>query len=173
MQALINYGRKVGITAITTGDFKPLEGLITDAIDGDDRQQEAARPALYAAIHVLAQTLEAAKVAGLRFAVEPIDCHQLAYAETSGGGKYANAVNRIINDVVALRRDVPSMSVEWPSEVPAALPEPAVTPPPEPARTEPLEVRIVAMPARKTTAIVERDQNENIISTLHVETDTP
>lgn len=172
MQALIDHGRNIGFTALKSGDFAPLRSIVADTLADDSRKSAAATAALFGALHFFGQVLDSAKAVGVRFAVEPVDCSRLAYAAMSDLAEYDDLSVRIINDIVALRRDAPNLSIDWPSPAAEQInPEPIAVRVVEQPDSGPTEVRVVAMPPRHTETAIERDKAGNIVATKQVEVD--
>lgn len=160
MNAITEYGKDIAFSAFNTRDFSGIEKLWNDATANDAGRREAGWQVFAAVVAWFARFIEEARATGIRFNPEPATVNALAYLAATSRVDYLNAATRILYATKELVRAVPEIKI-MPGVV--AKPEPSAA---KPDPSEPIAVRIVSMPPRKTQAIIDRDEETMEVRSL-------
>lgn len=150
MDAIAKYGKDIAATAFNSRDFSPISALWKDATAEDAGRREVGALAFGAVVAWFARFIEDARTAGVRFNPEPATVNALAYLAATSQVDYLNAATRILYATKALVRAVPEIKVMQAAAV----------------KPEPIAVRIVSMPPRKTQTIIDRDEETMEVRSL-------
>lgn len=156
---LVHYGECVAVEAFNSGNFRLIDPLTVNFNAKDPRQKAAGTASFVGAIVRLASILEAAQARGYKIRPTPPRRADIVYQIQAHEESFRQSARIIMAAAQKLRTVDPTIRTSSPE------------PPAAPAAPEPPSVRVVSMPARKTTSAVGRDENGNIASTLAIEQD--
>jgi hypothetical protein len=176
MDAISQHGWALAHAAFNSNNFRPLAGVLKDAMSTDVNRRNAGGLAATAAIVELSRILQAARDAGYRFTPEPPKPCALAYRAASSPAEFWKDALAVLDTSKALIRRAPGIRAEYETSPPpaAAKPETAAPEPVAPVQSlpaGPLEVRVVSMVARTTRTSVERNMAGEIVRASQIETD--
>lgn len=171
MTYVSSHGSATALEAFNSGNFAPVVDLMRDAVSANESRQAAGIAATLAALMRLAQVVEVARGSGYRFNPEPPTANDLMYRASIGGERFFEGARLVIAAAIELRRVAPALRLA--DAEPAAIQAESVdTPVATPsAPPQPIEVRVVSMPARQTASQIERDGEGNIVRTTMIESD--
>ncbi len=163
-QAMIRHGGALAVGAFNSGDFSSIADEMKNLASADKMQCFVSGTILGAAIAQLAQFIEEARALGYKFTPDPPTRDALACRAAISDAAFLNAAAQILDATRGLIRAVPGIRAS------KSLPGTAA---PTPAPSQPIEVRIVAMPSRQALHVVERDEETlEIVSTTTTESDS-
>lgn len=162
-QGAFDFGADAAFAYLRDGKLGPIRGILADAHGKDAQRKAAASLACMGFFYTLAQTFDLARERGIRFKGAVPTLAEFRYESSCGQAAYSQAAQRLIDAALALRRDVPGFTVSRAKEGAVAGDKPA------PAA--PMKIEIVAMPKRKTTSKIKRDEAGEIVSTVQLEMD--
>lgn len=170
MEQLLRYGEDLALTGFNDGHFAGLARVFEDYANGDEGMQGAAYATILGGIVQLARVLEAAQLSGYRISPTPPTAAEILYVAASPA-RFWPDVARIMNTAKALQQSAPGIRASAPvppTKREEARPAP-VAEPEKPAG--PIEVRVVAMPARISDTLVERNAAGEIENARRIEKD--
>jgi hypothetical protein len=156
-----SYGLRLAVESLSTGNHERFNAVMLEA----GKRLETAMALTAGAVAGMRQMIARCESAGYRLQPAPPSEDEIAFALAVGGKAEVDIYGRLFSGVVALKRAIPGIS--WSVEVPRCT---ARTDPAKPAG--PIEVRVVAMPDRKTTTVVDRDpKTGRVVSAEQLQTD--
>lgn len=161
MNAIVQHGQAIAFAAFNTGNFQPLAAIVKDAVSEEANRREAGKQALASAVVQLARFLEAVRAKGFRFSPNPPAEPALIYRASISESNFWNDALLIMSVTQELLLVSPGIRVR---EGSPAAPSPT-------APAQPIEVRVVSMPTRKTVSEIDYNLAGDIVSAMQIESD--
>lgn len=160
----MSYGAQVAERFSRSGDSAELLALLADAKAKDGNIRQAGGLALTSALMCLASGLRKSEQVmwsrdKLQFSERVPSPEEVSYV----AGRSATHQEHMTQKIIAFARALRSRYPEWHLTAVSSS---------ERNKPEPLDMRIVSLPERVTTTSVERDKNDNIVTTMQVEKDS-
>lgn len=184
MDAIVQHGQAIALAAFNSGNFLPLAAIAKDAIADDANRRMVGLQAFCAAIVQFSRFIDGARAAGFRFTPEPPTADVLAYRAAISDADFWRDAALILDATKELVRAAPGIHAAQPlppikaTEIERDEYHEAVRIVERyeggkraVASSEPIAVRVVAMPSRKTQTAVDRDESGAIVSAMQVESD--
>lgn len=151
-EIFMRYGKELAATTFNSRDFSEIANLLNDATSNDAGRQKSGGQLFGVVVAEFARFIEDARAKGVRFTQEPATVNALAYLSATSPVDYLNAAKHVLHTIKELVRAQPEIKV---IRREAAKPEPSAA---KPDPSEPIAVRIVSTPPRKTQTIIDRDE---------------
>ncbi len=143
------YGVQQALAWLQTGQPGELNKIFEDARSTERARRSAGDIAMFGALQAIRKALHAAHSKGVRFSAALPTGEQLSYLQARGGDEYAQHAQLLLHTAANLRKAYPKATFSLSSDDSAKNEQPA--------KSEPLEVRIVEMPTRETESNIERN----------------
>ena len=140
-------------------NYQPLRQIIRDASATDKSRSAVGMQAFMAAIGTFAAIIDGSRAAGYRFTPDPPSGNKLAYRTAISQENLGKDSGVILSAIFSLMSVAPGLRTLEDGPAPATQ------------TSQPIEVRVVAMPARKRVSDVSHNMAGEITGAMQIESD--
>lgn len=157
--AIDAHGVAAAKAFVNQRNIRPLRRIIQDASATDKIRSEVGMQAFAAAIGTFAAIIDATRANGLRFTPDPPTVAKLAYRAAISQENFGKDAGVIISAIFSLMSVAPGLRTLEDGPAPTTQ------------TSQPIEVRVVAMPARKRVSDVSHNMAGEITGAMQIESD--